>query len=192
MPVLGAEHQSPGGPRGGRHTRACVRDGCGRFGAGGAVGRAGGARGWLSGWSGQAGSAASRGGWGQATGCGCKAERDGAGQSRMRPPAECLALLATRHAGWAPCRCRFLTGSIEEFSHKTGISQAFVGMIILPIAGNACEHITGARRGAAPRTRRKPRRGLLYSTACSAAQAALPGMWLHLWQPPFMRPRVLC
>ncbi len=37
---------------------------------------------------------------------------------------------------------RFLTGSIEEFSKQTGLGQAFVGMIVLPIAGNACEHIT--------------------------------------------------
>ncbi|KAI8464495.1 MAG: cation exchanger 1 [Monoraphidium minutum] len=34
-----------------------------------------------------------------------------------------------------------LTGAIEAFTQQTGLSQAFVGMIILPIAGNACEHI---------------------------------------------------
>lgn len=38
--------------------------------------------------------------------------------------------------------CRFLCGSIEEFSASTGLSQAFLGIIVLPIAGNACEHIT--------------------------------------------------
>jgi Ca2+:H+ antiporter len=38
--------------------------------------------------------------------------------------------------------CRFLCGSIEEFSANTGLSQAFLGIIVLPIAGNACEHIT--------------------------------------------------
>jgi len=36
----------------------------------------------------------------------------------------------------------FLTGSIEEVSHTWGLSQSFLGFIILPIAGNACEHIT--------------------------------------------------
>jgi len=36
----------------------------------------------------------------------------------------------------------FLTGSIEEVSEATGLGQAFLGMIVLPIAGNACEHIT--------------------------------------------------
>lgn len=39
-----------------------------------------------------------------------------------------------------PTRC--LTGSIVEVSKSTGVSQAFLGMIVLPIAGNACEHIT--------------------------------------------------
>ena len=27
-------------------------------------------------------------------------------------------------------------------SEKSGLSEAFLGLIILPIAGNACEHIT--------------------------------------------------
>ena len=36
----------------------------------------------------------------------------------------------------------FLTGSIEEVASSTGLGTAFLGMIILPIAGNACEHIT--------------------------------------------------
>jgi hypothetical protein len=35
-----------------------------------------------------------------------------------------------------------LTGSIEEVSHKWGVSQGFLGFIVLPIAGNACEHVT--------------------------------------------------
>jgi Ca2+:H+ antiporter len=41
-----------------------------------------------------------------------------------------------------PLSHRFLTASIEEFTRVTGLSQQFVGIIILPIAGNACEHIT--------------------------------------------------
>mmetsp|Transcript_26232 Transcript_26232/g.57287 ORF Transcript_26232/g.57287 Transcript_26232/m.57287 type:complete len:452 (-) Transcript_26232:128-1483(-) len=36
----------------------------------------------------------------------------------------------------------FLTGSIEAVSEQTGLGQAFLGMIVLPIAGNACEHVT--------------------------------------------------
>ncbi|KAL3154685.1 hypothetical protein ABBQ38_011234 [Trebouxia sp. C0009 RCD-2024] len=36
----------------------------------------------------------------------------------------------------------FLTGAIEAVSAKSGLNQTFLGLIILPIAGNACEHIT--------------------------------------------------
>jgi Ca2+:H+ antiporter len=36
----------------------------------------------------------------------------------------------------------FLSDSIEEVSKKSGLSLSFIGMIVLPIAGNACEHIT--------------------------------------------------
>jgi hypothetical protein len=35
----------------------------------------------------------------------------------------------------------FLTGTIESFSRDSGLGQALIGMIILPIAGNACEHM---------------------------------------------------
>ena len=37
---------------------------------------------------------------------------------------------------------RFLTGAIEEVSESTGVSRLFLGLIVLPIAGNAAEHIT--------------------------------------------------
>ena len=40
------------------------------------------------------------------------------------------------------CTCRFLTGAIEAVSAKSGLNQMFLGLIVLPIAGNACEHIT--------------------------------------------------
>lgn len=36
----------------------------------------------------------------------------------------------------------FLVGSIDEFCETSGISRTFVGIIILPIVGNAVEHIT--------------------------------------------------
>ncbi len=37
----------------------------------------------------------------------------------------------------------YLTGAIEAVSKSSGLNQAFLGLIVLPIAGNACEHITG-------------------------------------------------
>lgn len=36
----------------------------------------------------------------------------------------------------------YLVGSIEGFTEQSGISRTFVGIIILPIVGNAVEHIT--------------------------------------------------
>jgi len=36
----------------------------------------------------------------------------------------------------------FLTGAIEAVSESSGINQGFLGLIVLPIAGNACEHLT--------------------------------------------------
>jgi Ca2+:H+ antiporter len=36
----------------------------------------------------------------------------------------------------------FLVGSIDEFCNESGVSRTFVGLIILPIVGNAVEHVT--------------------------------------------------
>ncbi|EFJ51605.1 hypothetical protein VOLCADRAFT_87798, partial [Volvox carteri f. nagariensis] len=35
-----------------------------------------------------------------------------------------------------------LTSSLETFSKRSGLGKAFLGTIVLPIAGNACEHMT--------------------------------------------------
>jgi Ca2+/Na+ antiporter len=50
----------------------------------------------------------------------------------------CLSLITITVAACS----EFLTGAIEAVSASSGINQAFLGLIILPIAGNACEHIT--------------------------------------------------
>ncbi|GAX72836.1 hypothetical protein CEUSTIGMA_g291.t1 [Chlamydomonas eustigma] len=49
----------------------------------------------------------------------------------------CLAVISVLVA----LHCEFVTDKIETVSSQTGISQSFIGMIILPIAGNACEHV---------------------------------------------------
>ncbi|GIL62792.1 hypothetical protein Vafri_16964 [Volvox africanus] len=36
----------------------------------------------------------------------------------------------------------YLTASLEQFSKRSGLGEAFLGTIVLPIAGNACEHMT--------------------------------------------------
>jgi len=46
-----------------------------------------------------------------------------------------LSVLVTVHS-------EALTGCILEFSARTGLGQAFLGIIVLPLAGNACEHIS--------------------------------------------------
>ena len=35
-----------------------------------------------------------------------------------------------------------MTGALEDVAKSSGISEEFLGLIVLPIAGNACEHIT--------------------------------------------------
>ncbi|KAJ3277590.1 hypothetical protein HK104_003177 [Borealophlyctis nickersoniae] len=51
-----------------------------------------------------------------------------------------LALLITT-AIIAVC-AEFLVGSIEGLSKSLGISESFIGFIILPLVGNAAEHVT--------------------------------------------------
>ncbi|GLI64419.1 hypothetical protein VaNZ11_007630 [Volvox africanus] len=52
-----------------------------------------------------------------------------------------IGLLTVITAVVAVCS-EFLTDSIKDVSEKTHLSEAFIGLIILPIAGNACEHLT--------------------------------------------------
>jgi Ca2+:H+ antiporter len=40
-----------------------------------------------------------------------------------------------------------LVASIDDFCEETGVSRTFVGLIILPIVGNAVEHITAVNVG---------------------------------------------
>jgi Ca2+:H+ antiporter len=51
-----------------------------------------------------------------------------------------IALLIT--TGLVALCAEFLVGSIDYLIANSGISQAFVGLIILPIVGNAAEHVT--------------------------------------------------
>jgi Ca2+:H+ antiporter len=67
-------------------------------------------------------------------------EGEGDGEPRLSRPAALLALAAIT-AVVAACS-ELLTGSLESFSSSLGVSRAFLGIIVLPIAGNACEHMT--------------------------------------------------
>lgn len=52
-----------------------------------------------------------------------------------------IVLLLVSTALVALC-AEFLVGSIEHLVENTPISEAFIGLIILPIVGNAAEHVT--------------------------------------------------
>lgn len=56
-----------------------------------------------------------------------------------RTSAVLLLLVST---GLVAVCAEFLVVSISSFVENTGVSEAFVGLIILPIVGNAAEHVT--------------------------------------------------
>ncbi|KAI9842985.1 MAG: hypothetical protein M1830_007739, partial [Pleopsidium flavum] len=56
-----------------------------------------------------------------------------------RTTAVVLLLVST---GLVAICAEFLVGSINYLVDNTGVSEAFVGLIILPIVGNAAEHVT--------------------------------------------------
>ena len=56
--------------------------------------------------------------------------------------AATCSLAKHRHEPKAACFARLLTGAVEDVSKQSGLNERFLGLIVLPIAGNACEHIT--------------------------------------------------
>lgn len=56
-----------------------------------------------------------------------------------RTPAIILLLVST---GLVALCAEFLLGSIEEVTQSSPLSEVFIGLIVLPIVGNAAEHIT--------------------------------------------------
>ena len=60
-------------------------------------------------------------------------------KSLSRTSAIMLLLVST---GLVAICAEFLVASIGSFVSHTGVSEAFVGLIILPIVGNAAEHVT--------------------------------------------------
>ncbi|KAF2272438.1 uncharacterized protein EI97DRAFT_453033 [Westerdykella ornata] len=60
-------------------------------------------------------------------------------QVMSRTAAVMMLLITT---GLVAVCADFMSDAIEPMVEKTGISQAFIGLIILPIVGNAAEHVT--------------------------------------------------
>ena len=62
------------------------------------------------------------------------------GEAPMSQTASIMLLLAS--TGLVALCAEFLVGSIEHLVENSPISEAFIGLIILPIVGNAAEHVT--------------------------------------------------
>jgi Ca2+:H+ antiporter len=58
----------------------------------------------------------------------------------MSRTAAVVMLLIT--TGLVALSAEFLVGAIPEMTKNSPISQAFIGLIVLPIVGNAAEHVT--------------------------------------------------
>lgn len=56
-------------------------------------------------------------------------------------PVAGLAVLVVTTILVAIC-ADYLVGSIDEIVESTNISKAFIGLILIPIVGNAAEHVT--------------------------------------------------
>jgi Ca2+:H+ antiporter len=62
------------------------------------------------------------------------------GKPHLSRPASIILLIVS--TGLVAACAEFLVDSIDYLVDNTGVSQAFIGLIILPIVGNAAEHIT--------------------------------------------------
>lgn len=80
----------------------------------------------------------------------------------------------------------FLTGAIEEVSKTSGLSEEFLGLIVLPIAGNACEHITAVF--VAVKNKMDLSLGVALGSSIQIAIFVLPVVVLVGWLPFVDRP----
>lgn len=62
-------------------------------------------------------------------------------QEPVMGPVASLAVLVVTTILVAIC-ADYLVGSIDEIVESTNISKAFIGLILIPIVGNAAEHVT--------------------------------------------------
>lgn len=69
-----------------------------------------------------------------------KAEKDTTDEPPMSQTASIVLLLCS--TGLVALCAEFLVGSIEHLVESSPLSEAFIGLIILPIVGNAAEHVT--------------------------------------------------
>lgn len=73
-------------------------------------------------------------------GNGAEAAQDGIPEDRLSTVASVVLLLVS--TGLVALCAEFVVGSIEEVVEGGAIREAFIGLIILPVVGNAAEHVT--------------------------------------------------
>lgn len=61
-------------------------------------------------------------------------------EDTLSPTFSCILLFCVTYVVFLASEC--LVDSIEEVSEQYGLSKAFIGIILLPIVGNAAEHST--------------------------------------------------
>ncbi|PHH63305.1 hypothetical protein CDD81_6079 [Ophiocordyceps australis] len=71
---------------------------------------------------------------------GPQGQGDDAEEDRLSRTASIILLLIT--TGLVAVCAEFLVGSIQEVTKTSAIGETFIGLIILPIVGNAAEHVT--------------------------------------------------
>lgn len=69
------------------------------------------------------------------------AQGDADEDDQQLPQAASIVLLLVSTALVAVC-AEFLIGSIEEVTSTSSVGETFIGLIVLPIVGNAAEHVT--------------------------------------------------
>ncbi|KAH7320006.1 Sodium/calcium exchanger protein-domain-containing protein [Stachybotrys elegans] len=69
-----------------------------------------------------------------------RTQGDGSGEERLSRGAAVILLLIS--TGLVAACAEFLVGSIEDVTSSSTLGEAFIGLIILPIVGNAAEHVT--------------------------------------------------
>merc|ERR1712232_1277924 len=67
-------------------------------------------------------------------------EDDGGGMT-----ARCALTVMAVTTGFIAVSSEILTGAIEQVTEHGAIPERFIGIILLPFAGNACEHASAVR-----------------------------------------------
>lgn len=65
---------------------------------------------------------------------------EGVEEPKLSMPRSILLLLVA--TGLVALESEFLVGSIEAVTHQWGLSELFIGVILIPLIGNAAEHLT--------------------------------------------------